>query len=82
MLSEPVSLESLRSLLDDFESDRLMSLADAADYLEVDADELRGWARAGLIPSQRVAGRFVFKVRDVVRWEVDGRIRLRGAVLA
>lgn len=77
MLAELIPLEQLRTLLNEVQSDRLLSIGEAAQYLVVEIDDLRGWAAEELIPCERVADQLVFRLRDIVRWEVEGRLQLR-----
>ena len=79
MLAEPITLERLRSLLADIQSDRLMGLQETAEYLKVQPDELQGWADEDLIPHEHVAAQLIFRLREIVRWEVDGRLQLRAS---
>ena len=79
MLAEPVTLEQVRSLLADVQSDRLMDLQQTAEYLEVVPDELQRWIDEDLIPCEHVAGQPIFRLREIVRWEVEGRLRLRAS---
>ena len=77
MLAEPLTLERVRSLLEDVRSDRLLDLQETAAYLEIQPDELRRWVEEDLIPCEQVGGQLIFRLREIVRWEVEGRLRLR-----
>ena len=77
MLAEPLTLERVRSLLADVRSDRLLDLHEAAKYLEIQPDELQHWGEEDLIPCEHVGGQLIFRLREIVRWEVEGRLRLR-----
>jgi len=77
MLTEPITLEELAGLLAEIRADRLLSVREVATRLEVTPDEVRRWAREGLVPSERVAGRLVFRFSHLVDWELLGQLRLR-----
>ncbi|MFH1921021.1 MAG: hypothetical protein ABIP48_14220 [Planctomycetota bacterium] len=78
-MPEPVTLDRLRSPLADVQSDRLLDLQETALYLEVQPDELEGWVDENLIPHELVAGQPIFRLREIVRWEVEGQLRLRAS---
>ena len=55
---------------------RLMDVQETAEYLDVQPDELQGWADEDLIPHAHAAGPLIFRLREIVRWGVEGRLRL------
>ena len=76
MLAEPLTLEQVRSLLADVQLDRLLGLEETAEYLEVPPGQLETWVKERLIPHENVSGLPIFRLREVVRWEVEGRQQL------
>ena len=73
---EPATLHELSDLISELQSSELIGSAEVAARLEVTPEEIRGWAIRGILPFQRVSGRLVFRLADILRWELDGIERL------
>ena len=74
----PANLHELSDLVSQLQSSELICTAAVAARLEVTPQEIRAWASRGILPSQRVSGRLVFKLADILRWEIEGLERLSG----
>jgi len=69
-------LHELNELVAELQSSELIGTAEVARRLDVTPEEVREWAAGCILPCQKVSGRLVFKLADIVRWQLEGIERL------
>jgi hypothetical protein len=77
VLGQVITVEELAELLAQLRDDRLLDVRQVAEELEVTPDEVRQWVREGILPCEKVAGRFVFRFSDLIDWQIQGHLRLQ-----
>ena len=77
MLSESITIAELAVLLAMLKDDRLLDVGAVAEELAVTPREVRQWVTEGILPCEKVAGRFVFRFSDLIDWQIQGHLRLR-----
>ena len=76
MLSDPIHIAELATLLAEVRSDRLLSVDQAAEYLGASRADLENWTRDHLIPCEHVGDQLVFRLADLVDWEIRARLEI------
>ena len=56
-------------------TDKILTLAQAAKFLQVDADVLRSETAAGRVPARSLAGEYRYSRLAILRWIRSGTIR-------
>ena len=55
--------------------EKWVNLEDIAKHLSVSSDTIRVWIRKGTIPYNRAGKQYKFKISEVDKWVIEGKIK-------
>ena len=66
------SLPQVSEIVNEVLSPELLSLADVSGRLGVPLKQIQEWARDGLLPARKVAGRWIVSLSALALWQLRG----------
>lgn len=55
--------------------EKWVNLEDVANHLSVSTDTIRAWIRKGTIPYSRAGKQYKFRISEVDKWVIEGKIK-------